>query len=56
MDKLRKSVRVDRHMLANMPINQRHPSYQHALAYLRSLYTEFGRSTVRAALKELSDA
>lgn len=54
MDKLRKSVRIYRHMLANMPMNQRHPSYQRALAYLRSLYAQFSRKAVREEIGKLS--
>jgi hypothetical protein len=51
-DKLRKSVRTYRHMLATMPLDSRSPEFRQVLAYLRSLYAEFSRAEVRKALTE----
>ena len=52
-DRLRKSCRVYRSMLARMPMDQRSPEYRAALDYIRKLYAEHGRANVRRALGEL---
>lgn len=51
-NKLQKSIRNYRVLLARMPLSSRCPEFKHAADYLRSLYSQFGRESVRRAIKE----
>jgi hypothetical protein len=58
-DKLRKSCRTYRTMLARIPLVEfmttpRSPAYRQVLDYYRALIAEFGNDNVRAALREVT--